>query len=190
MYRNAVSYRAYKPADLSEILRIQDANLLANLSPEKRADGFLSVAFPAAQFAAMHREIPIVVADLGSGLGGYLCGSSLASSRRVPLLATMIANFDQTIFNDRPLDAYRSFVYGPVCIDRSHRATGLLEGLFNEQMRHLKGRFDVGTLFISSDNPRSLRAHTRHLGMETVGRFTFAAKAYHLLAFTVSDDRQ
>ena len=186
--RQPVSYRPYRPADLPEILRIQDASLVTNLAPQARADGFLSVAFTPEQFAAMHREIPIVVADLGSGLGGYLCGSGLSSSQRVPLLATMIATFGETKYGHRPLDAYRSFVYGPVCIDRPHRGRGLLEGLFAEQMRHLKGRFDIGTLFVSDDNPRSLRAHTRHLKMSSVSRFTFSGKEFHLLVFTVPGD--
>lgn len=188
MNRPHVSFRCFTPQDLPEILRIQEANLLGNLSPADQADGFLSVAFPARQFEAMHHQVPIVVADLGSRLGGYLCGSSLESSRTVPLLAHMIARFDATRFENRSLDAYRSFVYGPVCIDRPHRGSGLLKGLFDELMRRLKGRYDVGTLFIACSNPRSLRAHTHHLGMKPLSRFTFGENEYHLLAFDVPAD--
>lgn len=180
-----ITYRCFEPRDIEEILRIQNDNLLANLSRTEKADGFLSVAFPPQQFSEMHHDIPIVVADTGSQLGGYLCGSSLAYSKKIPLMAHMVGLFKDTTYKHRPLEAYRSFFYGPVCIDRPFRGRGMINGLFTEQMHQLAGKFDVGALFVSCDNPRSLQAHTHHLGMKRLRTFEFNGNDFYLLAFDV-----
>lgn len=187
MSKLRISFRLFQLEDIPEVLRIQNNNLLANLSQKDQGDGYLSVAFSAQQFRQMHSEIPIVVADLGSRLGGYLCSSSLACFSDIPLLAHMIGLFKETTYRNQPLDTYRCFAYGPVCIDRTLRGRGVLSGLFDALMGQLSGRFDVGTLFISRDNPRSLRAHTHHLGMQNLRSFTFGENEYFLLAFDVPD---
>lgn len=187
MNQPQITFRCFQPEDIYELLRIQNDNLRINLSQTDQADGYLSVAFSAQQFQEMHNEIPIVVADLGSGLGGYLCSSSMQYSSRVPLLAHMIGLFKETTYRNRPLDAFRCFVYGPVCIDRALRGSGLLSGMFDALMCQVAGRFDVGTLFISSSNPRSLYAHTRHLGMQILRSFTFDENDFFLLAFDVPE---
>lgn len=185
MNRPQITFRCFQPEDTAELLRIQNDNLRINLSPTDQADGYLLVAFSARQFKQMHNEIPIVVADLGSRLGGYLCSSSLQYSRQIPLLAHMIGLFKDITYKNRPLDTFRCFVYGPVCIDRDLRGSGLLNGMFDALMCRVAGRFDVGTLFISCNNPRSLQAHVRHLGMQKLRTFRFDENDFFLLAFDV-----
>ncbi|MFZ7124737.1 MAG: GNAT family N-acetyltransferase [Desulfobacterales bacterium] len=186
MRRQPVSFRTYRPEDLPEILRIQNANLVANLSEQEKADGFLLVGFSIQQFEEIHREIPVVVADLGSRLGGYLCGTSIPYSRGIPLLDHMIGLFQTTRFRGRTLDRCCVFLYGPVCIDRAMRGQGILEGLHDALLRRVAGRYDVGVLFISRNNPRSLNAHTRKLGIEPLKEFEFDGAGFTLLAFEVS----
>jgi hypothetical protein len=176
-------YRSFRSEDLPEVMRIQEDNLANRLSSLQKADGFLSVAFPQAQFVQMHAEIPMAVADRGSRLGGYMCGSSLASSAQVPLLARMMSLFPAACFKDRPLDQYQSFIYGPVCIDRPLRGTGVLQGLFRQFLLQLQGRFELGALFVSLDNPRSLRAHVHKLGMTKLCDFSFEGRSFGLLVF-------
>jgi hypothetical protein len=181
-----VTFRLYRSEDIDEILRIQKDNLWSRLSDTERLNGFLSVAFPAEQFEEMQEGIPMVVADMGGGrLGGYLCGSSLAYSAKVPLLAHMIALFGGTLYKGRPLDQYRSFIYGPICVDRPLRGDGILEGLYEEFLRQLSGRFEVGALFVSLNNPRSLAAHMDKLGMVKLCEFTFDNRVFALLVFDV-----
>jgi hypothetical protein len=185
MNDHKIMLRCFNSDDLPEILRIQKANLVSNMSEGDRVDGFLSVEFPSQQFVEMNSEIPIVVADLGSSLGGYLCGSSVQYSRQAPILAHMISLFPKTSFKGRSLEHYQPFVYGPVCIDRPLRGRGVIEGLYGELLKQVVGKFDIGILFISQANPRSLRAHTAKLGMEKVADFTFNGNGFCLLAFEV-----
>ena len=182
---NTITFRCFNSDDLPEILRIQKANLISNMSENDKANGFLSVEFPSQQFVEMNSEIPTVVADLGSSLGGYLCGSSIQYSRQIPILAHMIGLFPKTFFRGRSLEQYQPFIYGPVCIDRPLRGRGIIEGLYGELLKQVAGKFDMGILFISQANPRSLRAHTAKLGMEKVADFTFNENDFCLLAFEV-----
>jgi hypothetical protein len=180
-----VSFRPFISADLPEILRIQKANFIANLSKDDSQDGFLSVEFTPQQFEEMNIEIPIIVADLGLQLGGYVCGIDLSSASQVPLLAHIIGLFKETSFRNQCLDQYHSFIYGPVCVEKQVRRQGVLEGLYAELLHQLTGNFDVGVLFISHDNPRSFHAHIHKLRMEKVGDFEFNGKHFSLLAFAV-----
>ncbi len=182
---DSITYRHFELEDMPELLRIQAANLRANLSPGEQKEGFLSVGFSARQFEDMNREIPIVVADLGTCLGGFLCASTLAYSRRVPLLAHMMGLFEETFHKERSLDRYRSFFYGPVCIERDLRGRGLLPGMFTRLLEQVMGRYDLGVLFISRNNPRSLGAHSRHLGMRNLRKFEFNNDELFLLVFDV-----
>ena len=185
MLKPTIKFRRYTSQDLPEILRIQKDNVISNLLKDDRQEGFLSVEFSSRQFEEMNREIPIVVADLGSQLGGYLCGIGISSGGQVPILAHIISLFHETCFRNHLLDQYRSFIYGPVCIEKEVRGQGILEGLFTELLRQLTGHFDVGVLFISQDNPRSLHAHIHKLGMEMVRDFQFRGKLFSLLAFAM-----
>lgn len=178
-------FRSFRSEDLPEILRIQAANLVSNLPETERSDGFLSVAFSSRQFEEMNRDIPMVVADLGTRLAGYLCSSTLEYSRSIPLLSHMTGLFPEASFRGRTLDHYRSFFYGPVCVDRPHRGEGVIEGLFSALKSRIQGTFDVGVLFVSRSNPRSMEVHARKLGMTLVRDFRFDDRDFSLLAFEV-----
>lgn len=183
MPSHPMAFRCFRSDDLSEVLRIQEDNLIANLSTAQQADGFLSVAFSAQQVVEMDRDIPIVVADCGDRLGGYMCGSTLAASAEVPLLARMMSIFPETMYGGRSLDRFNAYIYGPVCVERALRGTGVLEGLFAATLKQMAGRYEIGVLFVSLDNPRSMRAHTRKLGMRKLCDFSFMGRDFGLLVF-------
>jgi hypothetical protein len=180
-----VRYRRLEAGHLPGVLALQEANLYTKLDAQERRDGFLSARFSAEQFGAMERDLAVIVAVDGEDVGGYLCASSLAFNRSIPLLAAMIECFPRLPFLGRALDAQRSFVYGPVCVSRERRGTGVLRGLYDALRREIAGEHDAGVLFIAKDNPRSLAAHADGLGMTLVGDFVFGDRGYWVLAFSV-----
>ncbi|MEP6959608.1 MAG: hypothetical protein ABI980_12835, partial [Nitrospirota bacterium] len=76
-------------------------------------------------------------------------------------------------------------VYGPVCIARSQRARGLLRSLYQELLSALGATYDLGVALISKNNPRSLEAHVRKLGMTPVGEYEFRGQQYDIVAFHI-----
>jgi GNAT superfamily N-acetyltransferase len=107
----------------------------------------------------------IVVATQGSRLIGVLFTSEKAQASAPPVLAMLKA------WPGRD-DAY---IYGPVCVDRHTRGTGVLEALYAEVVRRLPGREAI--LFINSVNLRSLRAHVK-LGFKDVSSFRLEGQEY------------
>ena len=65
MNYRSINFRPCTPENIPEILRIQEANFVSNLSKDDRKDGYLSIEFHSQQLEEMNREIPLIVADLG-----------------------------------------------------------------------------------------------------------------------------
>ena len=97
----------------------------------------------------------------------------------------MLQSYDRFTFESRPLRAYKSYIYGPVCIGREYRGGGLLRGLYEAQKKDLAGQFEIGVAFVSRNNPHSLSAHVAGLGMNEAGDFEVNGNVYVTLAFRV-----
>lgn len=180
-----VDFRRAEPRDFPAILRIQSANYVGNLAVDARKEGFLSAEFTPEQVAEMAQDLGIVVASQAGSVLGYLCGFRNDFNHGSAVLAKMLESYDRIRYEGKLLSDYRSFVYGPVCIDRAHRRRGLLRGLYEALKNEVAGRFEVGVAFVARDNAHSLRAHVDGLGMADVGDFEVKGKVYAILAFSV-----
>ena len=169
--------RPVTPHDIADVLQLQAASFIGNLSPEDRGGGFVSSAFTRQQLEEIAKDGALVV--------GYLCAASCPYYQQFPLHAALIRRFPEVRFAGRPLDAYRSFIYGPVCIHRGHRGRGILIELYQELLRVLGARYDLGVALISNDNLPSFAAHVRKLGMTLVGDYEFKGEQFNIVAFKV-----
>jgi hypothetical protein len=178
-----VQYRRAQPADYAHILRLNEAYFRANLNQEERADGFLSAVFSLPQVAAMAANLGIMLAVVEDSVAGFLCAFPNDFDHGSPVVAAMIAAYERMQFQGKALSDYRSYAYGPVCIDRPFRRQGILRGLYEAQRRDLAGLFEVGVALVSRDNPHSLQAHVLGLGMTEVGGFEVNGNRYATVAF-------
>jgi hypothetical protein len=182
---DGIVFRRAGIEDYPAILRLQAANLIGNLSMDERKQGFLSAEFSPEQVAAMAEDLGTIVAVVGGVVAGFLCAFRNEFNHGSPVIAKMLDSYGRVRFAGKPLSSFKSYIYGPVCIAREHRGSGLLRGLYEAQKRDLAGQFDVGVAFVSRDNPHSLRAHTSGLGMTDVGEFELGSRSYVILAFQV-----
>ena len=180
-----IVYRRARHEDYSGILRLQTANYIANLSPQERAEGFLSAEFTPEQIAAIAEDLGIIVALEGENIAGYLCAFRNEFNHGSPVLAKMFESYERLQFEEKPLSSYKTYVYGPVCIGRDYRKRGLLRGLYEAQKKDLAGRFEIGVAFVSRDNPNSLQAHIAGLRMKKLGDFQAKGNTYTVLAFSL-----
>ena len=171
--------------DLPAILRIQSASYVGNLTPEQRAGGFLSAEYSEEDLARMADDVAVMVAVEDGRVLGFVCAYSTALGARFPIVARMAARFGEIDFRGQPLERWRIFVYGPVCVDPAARGRGAVRGLFEELKRELAGRFEVGTALVAEDNPHSMHVHVARLGMAPVGDFDYQGKRFTILAFAV-----
>ncbi|MGH7152410.1 MAG: GNAT family N-acetyltransferase [Acetobacteraceae bacterium] len=179
----AITYRRAVAADYPALVRIAADSARDNPEATARGHGFLTGHFDTRKFAEFNADLGILVADVGGEIAGFLCATTRRSAVHAPIVQAMLDACRQARLDGRSLDAFELFNYGPVCIAPKWQGRGLLKGLFGALKRELKGRFEVGVLFIDADNPHSLQAHERGLGMTRAGGFEFNGRIYHLLAF-------
>ncbi|MGZ8453381.1 MAG: hypothetical protein ACXWZE_14955 [Candidatus Binatia bacterium] len=181
-----VSFRRAAATDYPAIVRLNAANFIANLSEDDLRDGFLSALFTVAQTAAMAEELGTTVAVVEGQVAGFLCAFRNDFDHGSPVVAKMIESYDRLSFQGKLLNTYKSYAYGPVCIDRAYRRKGLLRGMFEEQKRQLAGKFDVGVALIARTNQHSLEAHIAGLGMTDVGSFEVNGNVFATVAFRLT----
>lgn len=180
-----IEYRRATPADYADILRLQSANYIANLSAEERKEGFLSAEFTPEQVTEIAEDLGTMVAVVDNHIAGFLCAFRNEFETGSPVIAKMLESCDRMIFEGRALSSFGSYIYGPVCIGRNYRGRGLLRGLYDAQKKDLGGQFEIGVAFVSRSNPHSLKAHVDGLGMAEVGDFECRGSIYVTLAFRV-----
>jgi hypothetical protein len=180
-----IKYRKATPAEYGDILRLQSANFIANLSAQERESGFLSAQFTADQTAQIAEDLGTTVAVVDDHVVGFLCAFRNDFETGSPVIAKMLQSYERLTFDGRPLSDFESYIYGPVCIAREYRRQGLLRGLYEAQKKDLAGQFEVGVAFVSRANPHSLSAHVAGLGMIEAGDFAVQENVYATLVFRV-----
>ncbi len=173
------------PADYPAIVRLNEENFIAKLSPEERKGGFLSAIFSLEQTARIAEDLGTMVAVVDGKVAGFLCAFRKEFETGSPVVAKLLESYNQLTFEGRPLSAFKSYIYGPVCIGREYRGCGLLRGLYEAQKKDLAGQFEIGVAFVSRDNPHSLIAHVAGLRMVEAGDFGVKGNRYATLAFRV-----
>ena len=173
------------PEDYAGILALQAANYLGKLTAEERKEGFLSAEFTLSQIAAMAEDLGIMVVREDTRIVGYLCAHRVDMVPLPPVVEAMLRCCTTAAYRGRALADARLFVYGPVCLSRSHRGRGVLRQLFGVLRDRLTRRFEYAVTLVAIDNPHSLRAHTAGLGMDEITQFDHDGQRYHLLAIDV-----
>ena len=180
-----IEYRRAGPEDYAEIVRLQRANYIKNLTAEERGEGFLSAEFSFEEVAAIANDLGIAIVTMDDDLAGCLCGIRREFDHGSPVVAKMLESYDQTTFEGKPLSAFNSYIYGPVCIARQYRRRGLLRGLYNFQKKDLAGQFEIGVALVSHSNRHSMQAHVDGLGMTEAGEFEVNGNLFAILAFRI-----
>jgi hypothetical protein len=179
--------RAALESDIDGILNLQAQNLYSNLSTAKRSYGFVTTPFTPDQVQALLAQNGVFVAVDEGAIFGYAFAGSWDYFSQWPIFPFMVSRFPQLVFQGVAISAENTFQYGPVCIDRALRGSGLLPKLFEAMRVSFSPRFPIGVTFINQRNPRSLAAHTRKLNLEVIDTFEFNGNAYHGLAFSTQD---
>ena len=184
-----IEYRRARPEEYHAILALQSANFIGNLDEQERNQGFLSAQFTLEQTARIAEDLGTTVALIDGRVAGFLCAFRKEFETGSPVIAKMLEAYDRLNLEGRSLNAFKSYIYGPVCIGREFRGRGLLRGLYETQQGELAGRFDIGVAFVSRNNPHSLNAHAAGLGMIEAGDFEVTGNIYATLAFRLPPKR-
>ncbi|AKQ67276.1 Protein export cytoplasm protein SecA ATPase RNA helicase [Myxococcus hansupus] len=170
-------------AELEQILALQQKNLKPALdADEMRSQGFVTVQHDLTALERMHAMAPSIVANHGEALVAYALTMPREARALAPVLEPMFALFDTLQFRGTPLNRFRFYVMGQICIDKAHRGQGLFERLYHQHREQFRNQFDLIVTEVSASNPRSLRAHER-VGFETLHTYRDATDEWAVVAW-------
>jgi hypothetical protein len=176
-------------SDIDQILELQSVNLLTNLSESDLANGFVTTPFTPAQIRSLLAQTGAFVAEKEGVIVGYLFAGNWEFFSQWQIFPYMVSCFANLSFQGDRLTTENSFQYGPICIDRRLRGSGVFLPLFETMRSSFSSRFPIGITFINQLNLRSFAAHTKKLNLEVIDRFEFNQNSFYLLAFPTKDFR-
>jgi hypothetical protein len=170
--------------DIESILKLQAANLYANLSEAERAAGFVTTPFTVDQIQMLLDQSGVFVAEKNGVVTGYIFAGMWDFFSQWAIFPLMVSRFPQLKFQGTAITVNNTFQYGPVCVDRALRGSSIFPQLFETMRSSFSPRFPIGVTFINKINLRSLAAHRRKLGLEVIDEFEFNDNSYYSLAFS------
>ena len=170
-------------SDLDGVLSLHRKFHVESIEPSLKDDGFVTTNFTPQQLETLvTKENGVTIAKVEGKVVAYAMAASWQFWSEWPLFAHMIQKLPQHSFAGQVLTAENSYQYGPICVDSSVRGTGVFEKVFQASLKSMEKRYPIIVTFINQINPRSYAAHTKKVGMETVGTFQFNNNDYYMLA--------
>lgn len=173
--------------DIENILKLHAKYQLATIAEVDKKDGFVTTGFSKEELAdiiTLEQGIFIAVED--DVVLGYVMSASWAYWSKWPMFAFMIKDLPKLTYLGQTLSVDNSYQYGPVCIDKSVRGSGLLEKLFDFALESMSKRYPILVTFVNKINERSFAAHKRKLGLDVIQEFEFNNNRYYEMVYDTS----
>ena len=169
--------------DMEGIFSLLKANHISHIQESDKADGFVTTNLSSEQLTALiTREQGVTIAKEGRKVLAFAMAAPWSFWREWPLFAYMIEKLPEFQLGGQTLTIENSYQYGPICIDKSVRGTGVFEQVFYASLAGMRNRYPMMATFINQINHRSYAAHTRKVPMTAVGTFQFNQNNYFLMA--------
>lgn len=169
--------------DFDGIIELLRANHINYINKEDKSDGFVTTNFTDIQLETLIvNERGVTIAKENGKVLSFAMAASWEFWETWPFFAYMIDKLPEFSFMGQTLTKNNSYQYGPVCIDKSVRGTGLFEQVFYSSLATMKERYPIMATFINQINRRSYSAHTKKVPLMTLGNFQFNQNDYYLMA--------
>ena len=185
--------RLARRGDVDGLVALESRHFIGNLDPAERADGFISVQDSREWLTRAIDDGGIHVAVTPGGeVVGFIAVTAPpeypAAASLPPIIAARRELVQTLEFNGVPIAQQRYAFRGPVCIAAEARGQGVYSRFNAVTGEAYRDRYDVGVLFVSADNPRSLHTATTKLGAQVLAEFEADGKRFHFLAFAFGGD--
>lgn len=173
--------------DVNGVLLLESRYFIGNLTAEQRKAGFISILQPEGWFARIAAEGGLHVAIDGQQtvVGFIVVAPPLHGGQTAtpPIVERMVALADTVEYRGRRISSYRYALRGPVCIDERFRGHGLYDAFNAATDEAYRGTYELGMLFVSDRNSRSLRTTTTKLKATPLAIFDVGGERYHYLVY-------
>lgn len=179
--------------DVAGVLLLESRYYIGNLTPEQQENGFVAVLQPDGWFAqiAASGGLHVAVDDQNAVVGFIVVAPPQCTAHTAlpPIVAKMVALADTLDYHGRRVSSYRYALRGPVCIDERYRGRGLYEAFNAGTNAAYEDTYEIGILFVSTHNPRSLRTTTTKLKATPLATFSVDGASYVFLAYDFSGSK-
>ena len=171
-------------SDVEAIAALEARHYVGNLDPAALSDGFISVLHSPEWFAGAIDDGGVHVAVTpDDGVVGFIAVTPPPDHTASPIIRAMLDLAETVEFNGAPVARQRYAFRGPVCIAEAARGRGVYSAFNTVTDEAYRNRFDLGVLFVSADNPRSLHTTIAKLGARPLVEFEADGRRFHFLAF-------
>jgi hypothetical protein len=169
--------------EIDDILKLHYKYQADSIAEEDKADGFVTTPFTKEQMVDLiNKENGLFIAKKDGVIVAYVMAASWRFWSVWPMFEFMIKDLPNLEYRSQTLSTENSYQYGPICIDKSLRGTGVLEKIFVFAKNKMSERFPILVTFVNKNNERSYQAHKRKLGLEVIQEFKFNGNNYYEMA--------
>lgn len=169
--------------DIPGVLALLKANHVDNVTD--RSDGFVTTNITEEQMKVLiEQEDGVTIAKDGDRIAAFALAGSWEYWSEWPFFANMILELPNFSFQGKKLTKENTYQYGPICVDKDYRGTGVFKEVFDASLASMRDRFHLMATFINTINPRSYAAHTKKVQMTDLGRFDYNNNHYCMMACT------
>jgi len=174
-------------SDIDNILELHYKYQVNSILEEDKKDGFVTTPFTKEQLTDLiNKEQGLFIGIKNNQVLAYVMAASWKFWSVWPMFEFMIKDLKNLEYLNQKLDVNNSYQYGPICIDKSVRGSGVLEKIFDFSREHMSKKYPILVTFVNKINPRSYEAHTRKLSLEVIQEFEFNNNHYYELVYDTS----
>ena len=182
-----MEYKIAQIEDIEKVLELHSKYQIDTIRQEDKKDGFITTAFTKEQMVDLITlEQGLFIAVENDRIVAYVMSASWKFWSRWPMFAFMMEDLPNLEYLGQKLTVQNSYQYGPVCVDKEYRGSGVLEKIFDFARENMAKRFPILVTFINKINPRSYEAHTKKLKLEVIKEFSYNNNNYYELVYDTS----
>jgi hypothetical protein len=171
-------------SDIEKVLELHYKYQIDSIHEEDKKDGFVTTPFTKEQLEKLIlEEQGLFIALKDDEVIAYVMAGSWQFWSAWSMFAYMIEHLGELEYLGEKLTTQNSYQYGPICIDKSARGSGVLELIFEFTRENMAKRYPILVTFINKINPRSFHAHTKKLGLEVIQEFSYNNNNYWELVY-------
>ncbi len=175
-----MEYRVARVEDIGGVLELHKKYQIDTINEADKKDGFVTTAFSKEDlYQLITQEQGLFIAVRDEKILAYVMSASWEFWSKWSMFAFMIEDLKNCRYKGVQLTTQNSYQYGPICIDKSVRGSGVLEIIFTFALEKMSQRFEYLVTFVNKKNPRSYEAHRRKLGLEVLREFKFNGNEYY-----------
>jgi hypothetical protein len=181
-----IKYSYANTNNIPSILELQSQNLVTNLKDDEKDDGFVTTPFTIEQLKKLITLDGIFIALKDDKVVSYVMCASWQYWVAWPMFEYMASFLDTLEYKGVKLSLENSYQYGPICVSKELRGSGVFENIFEFAREQMNKRYPILVTFINKINKRSYEAHVRKLGLEVITEFEFNNNNFYELVYDTS----